>query len=715
MKKIKLPHEFVNEARSITKISKELGAVTARMKELADEFYGGELGSSKRVEEIKNELRELTPKKKALIAELDDSVAGKDRNIELAIEESVVTEAEDAKKYKQFWDKGPETQIRRRFGKEYERAINNRVNLLLTLVEDPDKAESYAEMDFLSLPDIISTGLLNMDPKELHSILDESVVNEKSIKGWFLSNIDSFEDREEYMKAGKKAGFSKKELQDAADDFEQGGESYLESVTEAKFVKDFDKKVLGAETEKDILKVYPNAETYVGKHSHFFGELEPNLFYKAYYKDYITTKVKDFLIVSIYSKKGSNYEYLYNESPQMAKESANEHVSQNYRESLNEKFNFSEAEVKAAAEQLAKAMSNTDKVKVEVHDFEYDKGKGAGFELSWDGDKHDGGSYGISDNGDVINYAIGGKGGTKYGTITSSQRDFEKGIRATSKVREGKLTEAVGYKKGDKIEYQLTHKGGVGKYADATSKSKNTESGVIKKKTKGIGGTYKYLLTSGLELYGSEILGLAENFTIIEEKLAKGLKPLLKLGSTISKKDGEEALLNLSDKFDRIDDEYAGTISSWLDMAIELMQDGYSGDATKKLKEFNKKCKDVIGGKDIGSAFENELTEKRIQTKRKYTENHPAKTVGSAAKIRNKILEALKDGKLTQNEFDTLVKELSSDHKRWMKRNGKMFNVSEDGISLSKFGKRILSGITINESKPVINESFASFVNSLNE
>ena len=142
-------------------------------------------------------------------------------------------------------------------------------------------------MDFLSLPDIISTGLLNMDPKELHSILDESVVNEKSIKGWFLSNIDSFEGREEYMKAGKKAGFSKKELQDAADDFEQGGESYLESVTEAKFVKDFDKKVLGAETEKDILKVYPNAETYVGKHSHFFGELEPNLFYKAYYKDYI--------------------------------------------------------------------------------------------------------------------------------------------------------------------------------------------------------------------------------------------------------------------------------------------------------------------------------------------------------------------------------------------------------------------------------------------
>ena len=56
------------------------------------------------------------------------------------------------KKYKQFWDKGPETQIRRRFGKDYEKSINNRVNLLLTIVDDPDKAEEYAEMDFLSLP-----------------------------------------------------------------------------------------------------------------------------------------------------------------------------------------------------------------------------------------------------------------------------------------------------------------------------------------------------------------------------------------------------------------------------------------------------------------------------------------------------------------------------------------------------------------------------------
>ena len=76
---------------------------------------------------------------------------------------------------------------------------------------------------------------------------------------------------------------------------------------------------------------------------------------------------------------------------------------------------------------------------------------------------------------------------------------------------ESVVTEAAKpYKKGQRVNYQLDHKGGVGKFADATSKSKNIESGVIKKRTKGLGGTFKYELTNGLELYGSEIVGLTE-------------------------------------------------------------------------------------------------------------------------------------------------------------------------------------------------------------
>ena len=310
--------------------------------------------------------------------------------------ESVVNEAGDAKKYKQFWDKGPETQIRRRFGKEYNNAIENRVSLLLTLVEDPDKAEDYAEMDFLSLPDDISTGLVNMDPKELHAILDESV-NEGMSKSAIKKAIKTIDKQIDTETGGDGEALDNETLQALEQEKERlggmiesvnvneasieldvidhtdkvllkqlkslkvkmkvisdkgpgGGAAVIEltgkrealedvvsnpvwgwddpdleeliqehKVNEAKFVKDFDKKVLDAGTEKDILKIYPDAETFVGKHSHFFGQLEPNLFYKAYYAKYYKEdtgeSIKgDFKITTVYSKKGSSYVNLYLES-----------------------------------------------------------------------------------------------------------------------------------------------------------------------------------------------------------------------------------------------------------------------------------------------------------------------------------------------------------------------------------------------------------------
>ena len=344
--------------------------------------------------------------------------------------DSFINEAKgNPKKYKQFWDKGPETQIRRKFGKDYEKAINNRVNLLLTLVDDPDKAEEYAEMDFLSLPNGIATQLVNMNPKEIDVILDDAITmnqmrgesvdegpdydeakfqldkifgdDQESIETFqdiedngtvkdMIEYIDTYGDEDQLQSYGIRSSAHVKKLAQKimkesnsiteAEDYKykkyvskafdkiqdemfafrnamgvkQSAQAdpkikntleelhkklvYLketmknkgltESVNEAKFVKDYDKKVLDAETEKEILKVYPKAKFFVGKFSHFFGELEPNLFFKAYYKDYVAKpKVKEFLIVSIYSKKGSNYEYLYERSDKdwsMAKESINE-------------------------------------------------------------------------------------------------------------------------------------------------------------------------------------------------------------------------------------------------------------------------------------------------------------------------------------------------------------------------------------------------------
>ena len=90
----------------------------------------------------------------------------------------------------------------------------------------------------------------------------------------------------------------------------------VEEVTEAKFVKDFDKDVLDAEYKADITTYYPSAQFFVGKMSHFFGQLEDNLFFKAYYAKYYkedTGKKIDgeFKITSVYSRKGSNYVNLY--------------------------------------------------------------------------------------------------------------------------------------------------------------------------------------------------------------------------------------------------------------------------------------------------------------------------------------------------------------------------------------------------------------------
>ena len=103
-----------------------------------------------------------------------------------------------------------------------------------------------------------------------------------------------------------------------------------EKVDEAKFVKSYDTKVNDAETKKDVSKIYPKAKFFIGKMSHFFGELEPNLFFKAYYPKYYKQdtgkSVKgDFKITSVYSKKGSNYVELMESF-----ESYGKFISENY-------------------------------------------------------------------------------------------------------------------------------------------------------------------------------------------------------------------------------------------------------------------------------------------------------------------------------------------------------------------------------------------------
>ena len=112
----------------------------------------------------------------------------------------------------------------------------------------------------------------------------------------------------------------------------------------------------------------------------------------------------------------------------------------------------------------------------------------------------------------------------------------------------------------------------------------------------------------------------------------------------------------------------------------------------KTVNDLNKAMKAYL------TANESVVNERNITIKRQYTDKSPAVTVGKAAKVRNRMLEAIKDGKLSQEEFNTILKEMTSDSKRWLRRNAQCFNVSEDGIGLSKTGSRILKNVMIAEA-----------------
>lgn len=154
------------------------------------------------------------------------------------------------------------------------------------------------------------------------------------------------------------------------------------------------------------------------------------------------------------------------------------------------------------------------------------------------------------------------------------------------------------------------------------------------------------------------------------------------------------------------------------------------GTSDSSVEDFIKGLKKPIKESFLDAYDENseELDESKITLKRQYTENYPAKTAGKHAAIRNKIIEALKDGELTKEEFDTLVSGLTEDSKRWLRRNSTFFNIQEDKVGLTKTGQRIAATLyqgdyklktnennNTNMETKFIYESFSEFVNSIDE
>jgi hypothetical protein len=109
------------------------------------------------------------------------------------------------------------------------------------------------------------------------------------------------------------------------------------------------------------------------------------------------------------------------------------------------------------------------------------------------------------------------------------------------------------------------------------------------------------------------------------------------------------------------------------------------------------------------ATFEEFLNERNITLKRRYTENHPAKTVGGSARVRNAIIEALKDGKITVEEFNNIVSQHSSAPSKWTKGNKRFFKIEEDGISLSTYGQKILTSLVTESVDEGLNKSDVAY------
>lgn len=97
------------------------------------------------------------------------------------------------------------------------------------------------------------------------------------------------------------------------------------------------------------------------------------------------------------------------------------------------------------------------------------------------------------------------------------------------------------------------------------------------------------------------------------------------------------------------------------------------------------------------------LDEGKIILKRRYTENYPEKNVRQKANIRNTIIEALKDKKLTLSEFNEIVSQHSKSPSKWTKRNARFFDIKEDNVTLSGYGNKIANTIQpVNEGRKPI-------------
>ncbi len=71
------------------------------------------------------------------------------------------------------------------------------------------------------------------------------------------------------------------------------------------------------------------------------------------------------------------------------------------------------------------------------------------------------------------------------------------------------------------------------------------------------------------------------------------------------------------------------------------------------------------------------LSEKKVTYKRQYTEAYPAQHASTAARVRNAVFSAMKDGVITEDELNTILQAAQASP-RWVSRNADLFKITEE-------------------------------------
>jgi len=275
-----------------------------------------------------------------------------------------------------------------------------------------------------------------------------------------------------------------------------------------------------------------------------------------------------------------------------------------------------------------------------------------GFDLDYNSEEFDGGSYNIYKNGNVVNMAL--RENPVLGKIGDDIKTIAKGFKKM--MANESVTNEATVKKGSIV---IPYASSDGEFiVDKVFKNKDGEvsyTGEFKK----TGKKMEYIFHKDDKII--------KESTITEEYDVSGL--------------------SRSELKDAIDYLEAHDISHDYDGREDILY--------FDMTELDKKGQEQM--KKLGLS-ESTVNERNITIKRQYTDKSPAVTVGKAAKVRNRMLEAIKDGKVSQEDFNNILKEMTTDSKRWLRRNAQCFNVSEDGISLSKTGSRILKNVMVSEA-----------------